>query len=320
MHAIQMTTTGGPEVLEWVELADPEPEPDQLLVRVEAAGLNYFDVYQRSGAYSVQLPYIPGLEGAGAVVAQGTAAGGFQTGDRVAWCDVAASYGELIAVPAERVVMIPDAMPTEQALVLLQGVTAHYLATDAFPLKPGDRCLVQAGAGGVGQLLVQIAKRRGAEVFATAGGPEKAKLAHLAGADHVIDYRDVEFKTAIEAVAGPHQLDVVYDGVGADTFDAGLELLRPRGTMVLYGAASGPVPPVDPARLMRGSLYLTRAAIADYIGGPAELQRRATEVFSWLTDGWLRACIGARFPLERAADAHRELEARKTAGKVLLLT
>lgn len=319
MHAIQMKTPGGPEVLEWVRLDEPEARAGDLLVRVEAAGLNYIDIYRRTGAFPVPLPYVPGVEGAGTVVAA-LGETSFHVGDRVGWCDVHGSYGELAVVPAGRAVKIPDQLTCEQAAAsLLQGLTAHYLTKDSFPLKEGDRCLIHAGAGGVGRLLIQIAKHLGAEVFATAGGPEKVEVARAAGADHVVDYRDTDFRAAIEAVAGPKAIDVVYDGVGASTFDGGLDLLRPRGTMVLYGAASGPVTSVETARLMQaGSLYFTRTALADHIRSSSALQGRATELFSWLTSGVVELQVGARFPLSRAADAHRALEGRKTTGKVVL--
>jgi NADPH2:quinone reductase len=320
MHAIQMTTTGGPEVLEWVELAEPEAGPEELLVRVEAAGLNYIDVYRRTGEYPVPLPYVPGVEGAGTVVAAGAGAA-FRAGHRVGWCDIHGSYGELVVIPSDRAVKIPDGLTSERAgASLLQGLTAHYLTMDSFPLQRGHRCLIHAGAGGVGQWLVQIAKHVGAEVFATAGGPDKVEVARAAGADHVVDYRATDFRAAIEAIAGPKAIDVVYDGVGASTFDGGLDLLRPRGTMVLYGAASGPVTTVDATRLMQcGSLYFTRTAIADHIRSSDALRTRAAEMFAWLESGVLDLHIGARFPLSHAADAHRALEGRRTTGKVVLV-
>jgi NADPH2:quinone reductase len=239
----------------------------------------------------------------------------------VAWCDVSGSYAELAAIPAGRAVQVPDAVATDvAAAVMLQGITAHYLAFDTFPLHDGDRCLIHAAAGGVGLLLVQVAKRLGATVFATAGGPEKVELARAAGADHVIDYREDDFKAAVEAIAGPHAIDVVYDGVGKATFDGGLELLRPRGMMVAFGNASGPPAPLDVLRLSRGgSLFLTRPTMGHYIAGREELTRRTTHLFEWIAAGELDVRIGARFPLDQAADAHRALEGRQTAGKVLII-
>lgn len=316
-----MSRTGGPEVLEWVEIDDPKAGPGELLVRVAAAGLNYIDTYHRGGLYPIDLPFVPGMEGAGTVEAVGDDVERFTTGDRVGWCDAPGSDAELAIVPAARAVAVPDGIESETAAaVLLQGNTAHYLATDTFPLRPGHRCLIHAGAGGVGQLLIQIAKRRGAEVFATAGGSEKVAVARSAGADHAIDYQADDFKAAVEKIAGPRPLDVVYDGVGAATFDQGLDLLRPRGLMVTFGNASGPPAPVDVLRLSRGgSLVLTRPTMAHYIATTEELERRAGDLFDWIASGELRVQIGARLPLEQTAIAHRALEGRQTTGKVLLI-
>jgi NADPH2:quinone reductase len=321
MKAVQVSRIGGPEVLELADVAEPTPGPNQLLVRVEAAGLNYIDTYQRGGLYPMEVPFVLGMEGAGTVEAVGDEVGEVEVGDRVAWCDVAGSYAELAAVPAGRAVPVPDGVATDvAAAVMLQGITAHYLAFDTFPLHAGDRCLIHAAAGGVGLLLVQVAKRLGATVFATAGGPEKVELARRAGADHVIDYREDDFKAAVETIAGPHAIDVVYDGVGAATFDGGLELLRPRGMMVAFGNASGPPAPLDVLRLSRGgSLFLTRPTMGHYIAGREELTRRTTDLFDWIAAGELDVRIGARFPLDQAADAHRALEGRQTTGKVLII-
>ena len=231
MQAVQVTRNGGPEVLELVEVPDPQPGPNDVLVRVAAAGLNYIDTYHRGGLYPMDTPFVLGMEGAGTVEAAGADVSRFRAGDRVAWADVLASDAELAVVPEARAVAVPDDVDLETAAaVILQGITAHYLAIDTFPLTAGDRCLVHAAAGGVGQLLVQVAKRQGAEVFATAGGPDKVELARQAGADHVIDYQADDFKVAVEKLAGPKAIDVVYDGVGAATFDRGLELLRPAGS------------------------------------------------------------------------------------------
>ena len=321
MWGIQMDRTGGPEVLEWRELPDPTPAAGQVVVEVAAAGLNFIDTYQRSGLYPVALPYTLGLEGAGTVVAVGEGVSSLAVGDRVAWPAAAGSYAELVAVPADRVVAVPEMVGLDVACAAqLQGMTAHYLATDTYPLTSGSRCLVHAGAGGTGLLLIQIAKRLGAEVFTTVGSPDKAELASAAGADHVILYRDVDFAEAITAIAGPRPLDVVYDGVGASVFDQSLTLLRKRGTMATFGNASGPVPPVSPLVLSaNGSLFLTRPTLFDYIVERSELERRAADLFGWIESGDLGVRIGAKYDLEDAAEAHRGLEARQTTGKVLLI-
>lgn len=321
MWGIQMDQTGGPEVLEWRELPDPTPAAGQVVVEVAAAGLNFIDTYQRSGLYPVALPYTLGLEGAGTVVAVGEGVSSLTVGDRVAWPAAAGSYAELVAVPADRVVTVPEMVGLDVACAAqLQGMTAHYLARDTYPLTSGSRCLVHAGAGGTGLLLIQIAKRLGAEVFTTVGSPDKAELASAAGADHVILYRDVDFAEAITSIAGPRPLDVVYDGVGASVFDQSLTLLRKRGTMATFGNASGPVPPVSPLVLSaNGSLFLTRPTLFDYIVERSELERRAADLFGWIESGDLDVRIGAKYDLEDAAEAHRGLEARQTTGKVLLI-
>ncbi len=321
MWGIQMDQTGGPEVLEWRELPDPTPAAGQVVVEVAAAGLNFIDTYQRSGLYPVALPYTLGLEGAGTVVAVGEGVSSLAVGNRVAWPAATGSYAELVAVPADRVVTVPELVGLDVACAAqLQGMTAHYLATDTYPLTSGSRCLVHAGAGGTGLLLIQIAKRLGAEVFTTVGSPDKAELASAAGADHVILYRDVDFAEAITAIAGPRPLDVVYDGVGASVFDQSLTLLRKRGTMATFGNASGPVPPVSPLVLSaNGSLFLTRPTLFDYIVERSELERRAADLFGWIESGDLDVRIGAKYDLEDAAEAHRGLEARQTTGKVLLI-
>jgi NADPH:quinone reductase len=321
MHAMQVAEHGGPEVMHWVELDDPQPGPGQLLVNLEAAGLNFIDTYMRSGLYPRPLPFVPGNEGAGVVAAVGSDVPGFTVGDRVAWTGVVGSYATRVLVPAAQALVVPDGLTNEQAAaVTLQGMTAHFLACDTFPLAPGHRCLIQAGAGGVGLLLIQMAKLRGAEVFTTVGSADKAELATEAGADHVIRYRDEDFGDAVERIAGRRPLDVIYDGVGQQTFERGLQVLRPRGMMVTFGNASGPVEPLAPLRLMQGgSLFLTRPTLADYTATRADLEARAGEVFSWAAAGQLSVRIGARLPLEQAADAHRLLEGRDTTGKVLLI-
>ena len=316
-----MEQTGGPEVLTLLERPDPEAGPADLVVRVAAAGVNFIDTYHRTGLYPRELPFVPGIEGAGTVVAVGAEAAGFAVGDVVAWSDAPGSYAELVRLPAAEAVHVPAAVAAEvAAAVLLQGMTAHFLTHDAYPLAEGNRCLIHAAAGGVGLLAVQLAKLRGAQVFATVGSPEKADLVRAAGADHVIDYRAQDFGDAVEAVAGPRALDVVYDGVGRATFARGLDLLRPRGMMVTFGNASGPVEPVAPLTLMqKGSLYLTRPTLHDYTATTAELRARAADLFGLVADGALDVRIAARLPLAEAAEAHRRLESRTTTGKLLLV-
>lgn len=322
MHGIQVSRTGGPDVLDHTELDEPPTESGRVIVEVEAAGVNYIDTYHRSGLYDLGLPFTPGLEGAGRVVDVGEGVSGLAVGDLVAWTDVLGSYAERVSAPAERCVPVPEAIDAEIAAAsMLQGLTAHYLTTTTFPLAAGHRCLVHAGAGGVGRLLVQMAAKVGAEVFTTVGSQHKADVAAAAGADHVINYRDVPFADAVEAIAGERPLDVVYDGVGAATFDGGLRLLRRRGTMVTFGNASGPVEPLSPLVLsQQGSLYLTRPTLFDHIADRQELVQRCDELFGWIADGSLEILIGSRFPLAEAADAHRALEGRITTGKVLLTT
>jgi NADPH2:quinone reductase len=321
MRGITMTEQGGPDVLRYGELDEPTAGPDDVVVEVAAAGLNFIDTYQRSGLYPVKLPYTPGLEGAGTVVAAGAAVSGVAPGDRVAWTGGPGAYAEKARVSGAVVLPVPAGVDLEvAAAVLLQGMTAHFLAVDTFPLQPGHRCLVHAGAGGVGLLLIQIAKLRGAEVFTTVGSRDKAELVEAAGADHVILYRDEDFAARITEIAGPKPLDVVYDGVGRDTFDASLGLLRRRGMMVTFGNASGPVEPVLPLRLSQsGSLFLTRPTLADYTSTRAEREQRAGDLFDWIAAGRLDVRIGARVPLAEAAEAHRMLEGRRTTGKVLLI-
>ncbi len=320
MRAILVTETGGPDVLQPAQLAEPVAGPGQVVVEVAASGLNFIDVYQRIGLYPRDLPFIPGMEGAGVVTATGPATTRFQVGDRVAWAMITGSYAEQIAVTEESAVAVPDEIDLETAAaVMLQGLTAHYLAKTTFPLGPGSRCLIHAGAGGVGLLLTQIAKRLGAEVFTTVGTADKAQLSRQAGADHVIDYSDTDFVAAVEAIGGHRPIDVVYDGVGASVFDRSLGLLRPRGMMVSFGNASGPVPPVSPLTLSsNGSLFLTRPTLGHYIADRAELEWRAEELFQWIIDG-LAVRVSQRLPLAEAATAHRLLETRATTGKVLLI-
>jgi NADPH2:quinone reductase len=320
MQAVQVTSPGGPHQLELTSLPDPDPGPGQVVVSVLAAGVNYIDTYQRGGMYPVSMPFVPGLEGTGRVMTVGTGVDTFGPGDLVGWTDVLGSYAEQVVLPVPRIVPVPEELAADTAAaVMLQGLTAHYLSQDTYRIRTGDRCLVHAGAGGVGQLLIQMAKRAGAEVFTTVSTAAKADLARAAGADHTIVYTEQDFGDAIEAIAGARPLDVVYDGVGRSTFDRGLGLLRRRGTMVTFGNASGPVEAISPLRLTtEGSLYLTRPSMADYIATEAELRSRVGEVFSLVASGELKVRIGARFPLSEASRAHEMLEGRETTGKILL--
>jgi len=321
MKAIRIEKHGGPEVLRLVEVPDPSPGDGELLVRVEAAGLNFIDVYHRTGLYPNALPLTPGMEGGGVVAKMGKGATGFQVGDRVAWTGVLGSYAQSLLLPAEQAVAIPDGMETETAgAVMLQGLTAHYLCNSTFAVKPGDVCLVHAAAGGVGLLLVQMVKAKGARVFGTVSTEEKAALAREAGADEVVLYTHEDFLEAVKKHTDGRGVDVVYDAVGKDTFEKSLDSLAPRGMMVSYGNSSGPVPPVAPLALsQRGSLFLTRPTLFHYIPDRASLEARSTDVLGDVASGRLKVRVGQTFPLADAADAHRALEGRKTTGKVLLL-
>jgi NADPH2:quinone reductase len=321
MRGIVVTRTGGPEVLEPRDLPDPEPGPGQVLVDVEAIGVNYRDIYEREGAgpYSAEPPFVAGVEGAGTVAAVGEGVSDVSPGDRVAWTNGNGSYAERIALDADRVVPVPDGVPIEiAAAALLQGMTAHYLATSTYPVKDGETVLAHAGAGGVGLLLTQIVKLRGGRVITTTSTEEKAELSRGAGADEVIGYDG--FAARVRELTGGEGVAAVYDGVGAATFDDSLASLRPRGYMVLYGAASGPVPPVDPQRLNTGgSLFLTRPSLQHYASARDEMLMRAGEVFGWIADGALEVRIGARYPLEQARQAQEDLAARRTTGKLILV-
>jgi len=321
MRAIQITETGGPEVLTIADVPAPEPGPGEVQINVAAAGVNFIDTYQRGGLYPMELPFIAGLECAGTVSAIGEGVDGFSIGDRVAVAQGSGSYAEYRLAPADRTVAVPDDVTVEQATAaMVQGMTAHYLAVDTYPLAPGDRCLVHAGAGGTGRLLIQLAKRAGAEVFTTVGTAEKATIATGLGADHVINYNQANFADEIRRITGETKpLDVVYDGVGASVFDDSLGLLRTRGLMATFGNASGPVPPVSPLALSTGgSLFLTRPTLFDYIGTREELVARANAIFSLIGSGDLDILVGATYPLENAAQAHVDLEARNTTGKLIL--
>ncbi|HEY2956134.1 MAG TPA: quinone oxidoreductase [Candidatus Eisenbacteria bacterium] len=321
MKAVRFHATGGPEVLRLEEVAEPEPGPGQLLLRVEAAGVNFIEVYQREGYYRVDLPATLGSEVAGTVVRVGAGVTEFRTGDLVASQGALGAYADLALVPAERAVRLPAGVTARQgAAVMVQGMTAHYLACSTFPLAPGHTCLVHAAAGGVGLLLTQIAKRRGARVIGTVSTREKAALAKEAGADQVILYTEEDFAPAVERLTAGAKVQVVYDSVGRTTFERSLDCLAPRGMMVLFGQSGGPVPPFDPQGLnRRGSLFLTRPTIGHYVATRAELLERAGDVLGWVRDGSLRVRISGELPLAQAAEAHRRLEARATTGKLLLI-
>ncbi|NYF80911.1 quinone oxidoreductase family protein [Granulicella arctica] len=318
MRAIQITATGGPEVLVPHDLPQPVPSAGQALVRIEASGVNFIDVYLREGRYPSPLPFIPGQEAAGTVVAVGEGVTLVSVGDRVAWCNVPGTYAEFAAVPADRLVALPEGVSVEQgAAAMLQGITAHYLAYATYPIQKGDEVLIHAGAGGVGLLLTQMAHSLGARVFTTVSTEEKAALSREAGADVVINYTTHDF--AVEIKKQSEGLHVVYDSVGKTTFEQSLSVLRRRGMMALYGASSGAVPPFDLIRLSTlGSLFVTRPTAKDYVVTRAELLQRAGDVLRSVADGTLKLRIAHTYPLAEAAQAHRDLEARKTTGKVLL--
>lgn len=319
MRAIQIKKTGGPEVMELVELPAPKAKSGQVLVKIEAAGVNFIDTYLREGRYPAELPFTPGQEAAGTVVALGDGVSGFAVGDRVAWNGTRGTYAEFACAPASDLLKIPDAMSFQQAAaVLLQGLTAHYLAHDTHAICAGDTVLIHAGAGGVGLLLTQMAKRLGARVLTTVSTEPKAELSRGAGADKVILYTIDSFVEEVKRQTDGDGLPVVYDSVGKTTFEDSLKCLRPRGLLALYGASSGAVPAMDPIRLMAGSLYLTRPTLKDYVRTRSELERRAADVFGWVARGELHVRIGATYRLEHAAQAHRDLAGRRTTGKVLL--
>jgi NADPH2:quinone reductase len=321
MKAVRIDTFGGPEVLQLVDLPDPTPGPGQLLVQVEAAGVNFIDVYHRTGLYPNPLPVIPGLEGAGIVEVVGPDTSGFREGDRIAWSSVLGSYADRLLLPATRAVLVPRGVDTRTAAALmLQGMTAQYLVTATFPLKAGHTCLVHAAAGGVGLLLVQMARQRGARVFGTVSTEEKAILARRAGADEVILYTREDFLEAVKRLTGSAGVDVVYDSVGRTTFEKSLDCLKPLGMIVFFGNSSGPVPPIDPLALSRkGSLFLTRPNLLHYIADRASLEARAGDVLGAVAAGRLAVRIDRTFPLSEAAAAHRALQGRQTAGKLLLV-
>ncbi len=321
MKAIQVTQFGGPEKLQLVETAVPQPGPGQALVRIAAAGVNYIDVYFRTGLYKAELPLTIGNEAAGTVEAVGPGVTELSPGDRVAWGMTRGAYAEYAVIPAAQLVPLPPGLDFQTAAaIMLQGMTAHYLTHSTYPLKPGDACLVHADAGGAGGLTAQMAHMLGARVFGTVSTPEKAAIARQNGVDEPILYTQVDFEAEIKRLTNGRGLDVVYDSVGATTFDKSLNCLRPRGMMVLWGQSSGPVPPFDPNILNgKGSLFLTRPSLGFYLLTREELLRRAGDVLSWTLSGKLKPRIERAYPLADAAAAHRDLESRRTAGKLLLI-
>jgi NADPH2:quinone reductase len=325
MRAIQIAHTGGPEVLQIHDLPTPTPGPGEALVHIEASGVNFIDVYLREGRYASPLPFIPGQEAAGVVAALGpdvpADSAAIKVGDRVAWCGIPGAYAEFAVAPLARLVAIPDGVTTQQAAAaMVQGMTAHYLAHSTYPIQSGDTVLIHAGAGGVGLLLIQMAKHLGARVLTTVSTEEKAALARGAGADEVILYTREDFAAKVRELTGGKGLSVVYDSVGKTTFDGSLACLRPRGVMVLYGGSSGAVPPFDLIKLSTiGSLFVTRPTLKDYVATREELEQRAGDVLRWVTEGSLKLRLEHNYPLAEAAQAHRDLEARKTTGKVLLI-
>jgi len=321
MRAIRVHELGGPEVLRLETVDDPIPGPREVVVRLEAIGVNFMEIYQRKGIYKVPLPFTPGEEGAGTVTAVGPGVVDVKVGDRVVSYNLKGAYAELARVDADRLVAIPDGLSArDAAAAMLQGMTAHYLATSVYALKPGDRCLVHAAAGGVGLLLCQVAKRRNAIVIGTVSTEEKAKLARQAGADEVIIYSKQEFVAEVARITDGKLVQVVYDSVGATTYLKSLECLAPRGMLALFGQSSGLVPPFDPLLLMRrGSLFLTRPTLVHYAATRDELVWRASDVLGWVRDGSLSLRVDREVPLVHAAEAHRALEGRRTTGKVLLV-
>ena len=321
MRAIRVESPGGPEVLQLAELPMPTAGAGQALVRVEAAGVNFIDIYQRSGTYQLALPFTLGQEGAGVVEMAGAGVTEVAPGDRVAWAGVMGSYATHQVLPAAKLVRVPEGVDSRSAAAaMLQGMTAHYLVNDTWRLKAGDIALIHAAAGGVGQLFCQLARRAGAHVIGTAGGPEKVQLALKAGANEAIDYQATDFEAEVKRLTGGKGVHVVYDSVGGTTFDKSLKCLRPRGLLVLFGASSGPVPPLDLQRLAAGgSLYVTRPTLGTYVLTREELVARAGAVLGAVQRGELKLRIEEALPLEKAADAHRLLASRKTTGKLLLI-
>jgi NADPH2:quinone reductase len=321
MKAIRIHAPGGAEAMKLDDVPPPAPKPGEALVKVDAAGLNYIDVYFRSGLYKADYPLILGLEAGGTVTAVGPNVSEVKVGDKVAYTGVPGAYAEHAVVPAARLVVLPAGVSTRQgAAAMLQGMTAHYLACSTYPLKPGDTCLVHAAAGGVGLLLCQIATMRGARVIGTVSTEEKAKLAREAGADETINYASQDFEAEVKRLTGGRGVQVVYDAVGKTTWDKSLNSLSPRGLIALYGQSSGPIGQIDPQILnTKGSLFLTRPSLNHHIASREELLARAGDVLGWIRDGKLKLRMEFEFPLEDAAEAHRALEGRRTTGKVLLV-
>jgi NADPH2:quinone reductase len=321
MKAIQVKQPGGPEALELADLPIPEPKPNEAVVKLAASGVNFIDVYQREGRYKVPLPFVAGQEGAGTITKIGAEVKSLKVGDRVAWCGILGSYAEYAAVAAEKLVAIPSGVTEQQAAAaILQGMTAHYLVNDVYPLKKGETVLLHAAAGGVGLLLAQMAHNIGARVIGTVSTEEKAKFAREAGVDEIILYTQVDFETETKRLTGGRGVDVVYDSVGKTTFEKGLNVLRPRGMMALFGASSGAVLPFDPITLSaKGSLFLTRPGLPYYTATREELEKRSRDVFGMIAAGKLKLRVEHTYPLTEAAQAHRDLESRKTTGKILLV-
>ena len=321
MYAICIHEHGGPEALRYEAVSTSAPGAGEARVRIEAAGLNYIDVYHRTGLYpSTNMPFTPGMEGAGVVEAIGPGVTEVNVGDRVGYAMHQGSYTEVAIVPSEVLVPLPDSIDTQSAAAaMLQGMTAHYLTRSTYPLSTGDTALVHAAAGGVGLLLIQMAKTLGARVFGTVSTPEKAQLAKDAGADEVILYTQTDFEAEVKRLTDGQGVDVVYDSVAKTTFDKSLNCLRPRGYLALFGQSSGPVPPFDLSRLSRGSLFITRPGLGHHAADREELMGRAGDLFEWISSGTLKLRIDRTFPLQDAADAHRALEGRQTTGKVLLI-
>jgi NADPH:quinone reductase len=321
MKAVRVHRYGGPEVLTYEDIPVPEPKPGEARVKIEASGVNYIDIYQRSGLYPLPTPFTLGTEGAGIVDAVGPDVTEVKKGDRVAYASIPGSYAEYAVVPAGRLVPIPPNTDARSAAALmLQGMTAHYLTYSTYALQKGDTALVHAAAGGVGLLLIQMAKQRGATVIGTVSTEAKASLAKEAGADHLILYIQSDFLAEVKKITAGRGVNVVYDSVGQTTFEKSLDCLKPRGYMVLFGQSSGPVPAFDPGKLAaKGSLFLTRPSLPHYTLERAELLERANDVFNWTASGKLKLRIDKALPLKEAAEAHRQLEGRKTTGKVILL-
>ena len=320
MKAVRVHEHGGPEVLRYEDVPEPVPEPNQAVVKIDVAGINFIDIYFRTGLYPTDLPFTGGQEAVGVVSAAGSEVSGIQPGDRVAYCGLLGGYAEYAAVPAQRLVKIPDGVdaPTAAAL-MVQGMTVHYLTHSTFPLQAGHTALVHAAAGGVGLLLVQVAKMRGARVIGTCSTQEKAALVREAGADEVILYTEQDFQAEVQRLTDGVGVDVAYDSVGKATWEGSMNSLRPRGMMVFFGNASGPVPAIEPLKLtQKGSLFMTRPSLVNHVATREELYKRSSDLFEWVADGRLKVRIGETFPLADAAKAHERLAGRLTTGKLLL--